>query len=68
VLLPVKTKADKRRSVEIKVGLFLTIQMTENFYRSLFGHLWGIFEAFELLGKSKKVYYKRPFNKGFCGR
>jgi hypothetical protein len=28
-------------------SLLLTILKRENFYRSLFGHLWGIFNAFE---------------------
>jgi hypothetical protein len=44
-----------RRSWKTHFSLFLTIQMAEIFYQSLFGHLWGILDAFELPGKSQKV-------------
>jgi hypothetical protein len=39
----------------MNLGLLLTIQMAKNFYRSLFGHLWGILDAFDLTVNSQNV-------------
>jgi len=48
-------KAGQPKGEKTNFGLFLTIQMAENFHRSLFGHLWGILDDFDLTVKSQNV-------------